>query len=82
MALNQEQAEILKKLIRRRKTSKNCYDRLEVYKRFNKKAIDGLKKDGLIIVSRSGKKFDKIYIPNEKVKQAEEFVENNLSTVK
>lgn len=82
MANEIDRARILFKLIRREKKSKNCYDKLEFYKRFDKKTIKSLEKDGLIIISRRGKKFDTIFVNPDKLREAVEFVEKYLPELK
>lgn len=78
MEIDVDKARVLFKLIRRKKKSKSCYDRLEFYKRFDKKVIKSLEKEGLIIISRRGKKFDTVFVNPEKLKEAVEFVEKHL----
>lgn len=80
MFIEIEKARVLYNLLRRKKIGKN-YDRLEHLKRFDKKAIKGLFKEGLLI-SPSKKKFVTISVNPSRVEDAKVFVRNTLSGLK
>ena len=80
MLIEIEGAKVLYNLLRRKKIGGN-YDRLEHLKRFDKKAIKELIKQGLLI-SKQGKKFTPISVNPLKVREAIEFVKKTLPSLK
>lgn len=75
-----EKAQILYNLLRRKKIGKN-YDRMEHLKRFDKKAIKTLVKEGLLI-SKGGKDFTPISINPSRKEEAVKFVRTHLPSLK
>jgi len=80
MSIEIDKAKLLYNLLRRKKIGGN-YDRLEHLKRFDKKAINDLFKQGLLI-SPAKKKFITISVNPRKVEEAKEFVRNTLPELK